>query len=233
MYLWTVRARGAVQRVRPAHRSLGLWPPALRRTWLAFPPGELQGGGGVIDEDAPLECFVPYVEQVRHEWFPQLNPALLQWTCDPAGQARSAHGTVNAVQVLRDFGIYPRVIADANTPPKCDFEIQTVNGYLARRRQNGAPMCAIDPRFVIVNAQGQRRRDPVLVDSVEVSCVWDDYHAYQGTQYANLRRPKKDDWYEHPFNTLEYGVFACAPPDPRLRSGCFAIGRQCVRPGGC
>ena len=160
------------------------------------------------------------MEAIRRRWFPARSSELLHWTCDPAGQARSSHGTQSAVQVLHDFGIYPRVIPDANTPTKRDFAIQTVSGYLARRRPNGSPVCAIDPRFLVLTGSEQRR-DPVLVDGFEVGYVWDDDHAYHGTQYANLRRPKKDGWYDHAFNGVEYAVIAFAPPDPAAEVGLF------------
>lgn len=188
-------------------------------TWLQFPPGELLIHGGVMGENLFLEDFIPYVEAVRGEWFPTVAPSMLWWTCDPAGDSPNSHGSKTGVQILHGFGIIPRIEPDANTPPKRTFAIQAMSGYLRRRHYDGKPVCRINRRFYLVNEHGDRTTDAVIVDGFSVGYVWDDDHAYQGTQYANLRRPKKDGWFEHPFNTLEYGMIAFAPPDAAEKAG--------------
>lgn len=188
-------------------------------TWLQFPPGEMRILGGVMGQDLYIEDFVPYVEEIRKEWFPEVQDSMLWWTCDPAGDVANSHGTRSAVEILRGFGIMPRVQPDANTPPKRHFAIQTTGGYLRRRFPDGSPVFGMNRRFLLINERGERKADPVVLDAFSVGYVWDDDHAYGGTQYSNLRRPKKDGWYEHAMNTIEYGVLAFAPPDAAELSG--------------
>src|SRR2546428_5117409 len=144
---------------------------------------------------------------------------MLSWTADPAGSAKNPHGTQRAVDILMDYSISPRVVPDANQPPKQDVAINQMFGYLERAWFDGTPTFALDPRFVIVNKHGERQTDTVLVDGFEVGFVWDDDHTYGNTLYPHVRPWKRDKWYEHPFVTMLYSVLAFAPPDAAEQAG--------------
>jgi hypothetical protein len=145
---------------------------------------------------------------------------MLHWTADPAGSARNAQGSRSGIDILADFGIVPQVEPDANQPPRQDYAIQLISGYLERSWYDGSPVFAVDPnRFLIVNKHGDRHADTVLVDGFEIGFVWDDDKSYSGTLYPHVRPWKRDKWFEHPFVTLLYSVLAFAPVDAAEQAG--------------
>jgi len=189
-------------------------------TWTQYPNGRMHVLGGVLGDDMHLEKFAAEVIKIRGEWFPTVDESMLLWTADPAGSARNSQGSRSGIDILQDFGISPRVVPDANQPPRQDFAIQTISGYLERAWYDGTPVFAVDPnRFVIVNKHGERHADSVLVDGFEVGFVWDDDKTYGNTNYPHIRPWKRDKWFEHPFVTLLYSVLAFAPPDAAEQVG--------------
>src|SRR5262249_32816918 len=131
-------------------------------TWCQFwPTGVLAALGGVMGIDLDLEQYAPIVAEYRALWFPGLVPALLTQTCDPAGAISNAQGAQTGVTILRSFGIYPRVVDNANHPPVKAAAIETTVGYLSRSLPDGSPCFVMNPRFVIVSA-GERLERPVL-----------------------------------------------------------------------
>jgi hypothetical protein len=214
-----VKAGASFNPALPLYESLdfGSLHPAV--TWTQYPPGRMHVLGGVLGDDMHLEKFAGEVIKIREEWFPDLHPSLLQWTSDPAGSARNPHGSRSAIDILRDFGIAPRVLPDANQPPRQDFAIQQIAEYLERTWYDGTPVFALDPRFLIVDKHGERHEDTVLVDGFELGLVWDDDRTYGDTQYPHVRPWKRDKWFEHPFVTLFYSVLAFSPPDAAELAG--------------
>jgi hypothetical protein len=180
--------------------------------WGQFPSdGRMHVLGGVMGDDVPLELFIPIVQEYRASWFPSVSTGVLQWTCDPAGQIPNSHGSRTAVDILRDFGIYPLVRENANDPRVRAAAIQQTIGYLRRRAHDGGPVFRLHPRFVVV-AEGGRRDVPVLEQLFEGGYTYDPKRTYSGTQYKGLVPPRKDGYYEHPANALEYLVTVFAPP---------------------
>jgi hypothetical protein len=204
----------------PLHESFdyGHRHPAV--TWTQYPPGRMHVLGGVLGDDMHLEKFAAEVIKIREEWFPELHPSLLEWTADPAGSARNSQGSRSGIDILHDFGIVPRVVPDGNQPPRQDFAIQIISGYLERAWYDGSPVFRVDPsRFVIVNKYGDKTSDTVLVDGFEVGFVWDDDKTYGNTNYPHIRPWRRDKWFEHPFVTLLYSVLAFAPIDAAEQAG--------------
>ena len=82
---------------------------------------------------------------------------MLEWTCDPAGDAASSVGIPKTgVQFLQDWGIYPRIEKNANHPPQKAFAVDTVIGYMRRSAADGTPLFALNPQFKVVGPQGVR-----------------------------------------------------------------------------
>ena len=192
-------------------------------TWQQYwPSGVLVFLGGVMGQNLPLEEFVPIIEEYRADWFPGLNPDLLQHTCDPAGESANNQGSETGVNILNSFGIYPLVKKNGNSPPVKDAAIQKVNGYLMRRTPgpegSTLPCFLIDPRFVIVGKKG-RRHQPVMHQAMSHGYIYDPKRNYIGTNYPHLRPAFKDGFYEHPCDSFLYGVIAFAPADPAKDAG--------------
>ena len=199
-------------------------------TWTQYPQGRMHILGGLMGNDLHLEKFAPEVIKLRGEWFPSLDPSMLMWTADPAGAARNSQGSRSGVSILEDFGIYPRLLPDMNTPPRQDYAIQTISGYLERAWYDGSPVFAVDPnRFLIVDKHGDRHADSMLVDGFEVGFVWDDDRTYGNTSYPHVRPWKRDKVFEHPFVTLLYSVLAFAPPDAAEQAGVLRNSRAIER----
>ena len=71
------------------------------------------------------------------------------------------------------------------------------------------PAFLIAPRAVIVDSAGVATESGFHVDGFEAGYVWDQ-RALAGLA-ANIRRPKKDGFYDHFQNTAEYVALAFAP----------------------
>jgi hypothetical protein len=198
------------------------WDFGSRHPCVVWKQWNLWGGldvlGGVMGQDLELEDFIPIVEEYRDAWFPGRAEGLLQHTCDPAGEIRNSQGSRTAVSILNDCGIYPVIKSDANHPPVKDGAIKTVVGYLKHTAGDGSPLFRLNPRFMLVTAKG-RRSLPVLQTALEGGYTYDPKRNYQGTTYPHLRPPFKDGFYEHPSDTLLYGVTAFAPSEPFAQAG--------------
>lgn len=190
-------------------------------TWTQYPLGNLHILGGVMGSDMHLERFIPEVETLRKEWFPSLDPLMLWWTADPAGSAKNSHGSRTAFDILADFGIVPRLMPDANTPPAQDAAIQVISGYLGRNHTDGSPTFALHPRFMIVSATAPPKATAVLVDGFELGLCWDEDRTYNSATYPNVRPWKRDPWFSHSFVTLHYSAIAFAPADAAEQVGLY------------
>jgi len=193
--------------------------------------GCYQGNNLFIDQ------AVPQVAAMRTELFPTATQLLV--CCDPSGADRQGQGTRRrAVDVLNGHlrGVYgptigARFVQGSNQPEKRQFAIQQISGYLGRLVQ-GRPAMLFHPRAEI------------LIDGLEAGYVYDD-RAFTNQRLPNFRRPKKDGYYDHLQNTLEYvalnfGAFPVGPVEAagsvhdRLRTmqydeDDFTWGRQASR----
>lgn len=171
--------------------------------WLQFlPQGRVQILGGVMGESLFLEDFVPEVLKIRGEWCQ--GAMEFKTTGDPAGTMMSSQGVnKSAADVLRAHGIHIHVNKGANHPQARNAAIQSIAGYLRRMTPQG-PAFQINPRCLIVG-KGYQRYSPEIADGLEAGYVWsDDYD-------KNTRKPKKDGWYDHFGNVLEYAFLKFGP----------------------
>jgi hypothetical protein len=181
--------------------------------WSQFLPwGALHVLGGVMGESMFIEDFCPIVLQIRSQWFP--GALEVKSTGDPAGTAANSQGTKrSAADVLKANGISLQVVPGANHPDRRNTAIQAAAGYMRRLTGQG-PAFAVSPRFVVVGRNYQRPT-AVLVDALEAGYVWDE-RSTASSGSPSTRRPKKDGWYDHSMNCLEYIVLKFGPVLPEV-----------------
>jgi hypothetical protein len=193
-------------------------------TWGQLMPwGQLVILGGVMGVDQFIEDFVPAVLGIRAQWFGGVWsaddlvgsewPYEIQSTGDPAGDQHNSQGTsTSAADVLREHDIALWTLAGANHPDARDRAIQHIAGYQRRLTKMG-PAFLVDPeRWLLFRDDG-----PVasthFIDALEAGYVWDE-RVYTTTTSPNTRRPRKDGYYDHGMNCLEYIVLAYGPAQP-------------------
>lgn len=145
-----------------------------------------------------IDEAVPIVAALRSELFPRLTN--IRVCCDPAGADKQGHGMrTTAVDVLNQhlravFGVSTaaQFVIGANAPAKREWCIQQIAGYMGRLIQ-GRPALLVHPRCEI------------LVDGFEAGYVYDD-RKFVNAQLPNVRKAKKDGFYDHLQNTAEYAV---------------------------
>jgi hypothetical protein len=169
--------------------------------WAQYTPfAELHILGGVLGQNLFLEDFAPIIQQYRQRWFPDALEVLT--CCDPAGSHNNSQGlTQNGVKVLQDCGFIPMFKADSNMPAVRLGMIERIAGAMRRRSPMGEAF-GVDPtRFVRLGSQGLVKHT-FLADGFQAGYVWDEHLV----SVANkpMRKPKKDGWYEHGQNCLEY-----------------------------
>jgi len=168
-------------------------------SWHQFTPwgwwnvlGCYQGDQQFIDETVPI------VAAVRNELFPDLQH--IRVCCDPAGADKQGHGIrTTAVDVLNQHlrlvygaAVGAQFISGSNRPEKREWCIQQTSGYMSRIVR-GRPAFAIHARCEI------------LIDGFEAGYVYDD-RTFINAALPNLRRVKKDGFYDHLQNTSEYAL---------------------------
>jgi PBSX family phage terminase large subunit len=165
--------------------------------------GGLHVLGGILGQDVFLDDFLPIVKQQLVQWFPTI--AGVQVCCDPAGSHQNSQGTrFNGVDILRRFGYEPSWRMNANAPDVRAGTIEAIAAHMRRRTAQGAEafMVEADPdRWIRVSLDGPVV-EPFLVDALEAGYVWDEHMVSVGNK--QIRKPKKDGWFEHGMNCLEY-----------------------------
>lgn len=155
--------------------------------------GSWMGTRQFIDE------AVPAVAALRTEWFPGLTT--LRVCCDPAGADKQGHGLrTTAVDVLNQHlrmiygpGTAATFVKGANAPSKREWCLQQIAGYMSRLI-HGRPALLVHPS-----------RCEVIVDGFEAGYVYDDRTSVNAL-LPNVRRAKKDGYYDHLQNTVEYAM---------------------------
>lgn len=154
--------------------------------------GSWMGTRKFIDE------AVPEVAALRAEYFPNLTK--IRVCCDPAGADKQGHGMrTTAVDVLNQhlrsvYGVSTaaQFVVGANAPMKREWCLQQIAGYMGRLLQ-GRPALLVHPRAEI------------LIDGFEAGYVYDD-RRFVNAQLPNVRKARKDGFYDHLQNTVEYAV---------------------------
>lgn len=156
--------------------------------------------GGILGQDLYLEDFLPIVKRFRAEWFPKAN---IVSCCDPAGAADNSQGvTTNAMTVLQQQGFSPRYVPNSNAPNVRLAMVERMASQMRKRTPHGeAFQIATDERWLRISAASQVR-DTFLADGFEAGYVWDEHFVSVGSK--QMRKPKKDGWYEHGQNCAEY-----------------------------
>lgn len=176
--------------------------------------------GGILGQHLYLDEFLDVAGAKLAAWFPQ---ARMEWCCDPAGAADTSHGTAGAVKTLRERGIHPRYVPDSNSPAVRLAMVERIAAQMRRRSADRSEAFAInsDPEHWLTVSAQATAPDPFLADGFEAGYVWDAHMVSSGNK--QLRRPKKDGWFEHGQNCSEYleanfGVEVKLPPKPVNRS---------------
>ena len=81
--------------------------------------------------------------------------------------------------------------------------IEALGAHLRRRTPTGeAFQVEADPaKWLLVTLDGPKH-EPFLADALEAGYVWDEHMVSVGNK--QIRKPKKDGWFEHGMNCLEY-----------------------------
>jgi hypothetical protein len=164
------------------------------------PLGQTLYLGGLFGQDLYLEDFLPLVRQYRDRWFP--SPVEVRTCCDPAGAADNSHGVRdNGVAVLKDYGFAPRWEKNANAPDVRLAMVERTVGLMRRRTPRGEAFGVDSEHWVRVSPDAVVP-DRFLADGFEAGYVWDEHLVSVGNK--QIRKPKKDGWYEHGQNCQEY-----------------------------
>lgn len=179
------------------------------------PFGQVRYLGGILGQTLYLDDFCDIVLQHLATWFPG---AELVWCCDPAGTVDTSHGTRGASQTLRSKGIVPVSQKDANSPAIRLAAIERLAAQMRKRAadRQEALLISNSDRWLRISEQGQTI-DRFLADGFEAGYVWDEHLVSVGNK--QVRKPKKDGWFEHGQNCAEYlEVNFGAKPAPKAET---------------
>ena len=186
------------------------------------PLGQVRFLGGILGQSLYLDDFLDIVLSHQAQWFP--HPAELRLCCDPAGAADTSHGTSGAVAVLRAKNLRPVYIEDANSPAVRLAAVERMASQMRRRSadRSEAFMVNSDPERWLTISEKATVPDKFLADGFEAGYVWDEHMVSVGNK--QVRRPKKDGWYEHGQNAAEYlelnfGMQTAKKPGPMVMMG--------------
>lgn len=159
--------------------------------------------GGLMGKDIFLDDFLTLCKEYIAEWFPAL-PQGLQMCCDPAGTNDNSQGTrFSGLDIVRRFGFSPSFRQNANSPAVRSAAIESLSAHMRRRTPAGEAFAVeSDPqRWLLVTVSGATA-EPFLADGFEAGYVWDEHMVSVGNK--QIRKPKKDGWFEHGQNCAEY-----------------------------
>lgn len=163
--------------------------------------GQVRFIGGILGQQLYLDDFISIIKKHLRDWFP--DPVETRWCCDPAGASDTSHGTKGAVQTLKENGIVARSQPDSNSPA---IRLAVVERHAKLMRQRTANrqeafMVSKSDRWMRIS-QNSTMVDRFLADGFEAGYVWDEHMVSVGNK--QVRKPKKDGWYEHGQNCAEY-----------------------------
>ena len=169
--------------------------------WAQFTPyGGLHFLGGILGQNLFLKDFVPILLQWRATWFP--NPMQVLTCCDPAGSHNNSQGIdQNGVSVLKDYGLTPVFDQSANAPAIRSAMVERIGAYMRTRTAQGEAFGINDKNWMLISADTIRPWK-FLAEGFEAGYVWDEHFVSVGSK--QIRKPKKDGWYEHGQNCAEY-----------------------------
>lgn len=166
------------------------------------PLGQVRFLGGILGQDLYLGDFAEVARRYQEEWFP--HPAELRVCCDPAGATDTSQGTTGAVALLRERGYEPVWVVQANAPAVRLAAIERLADRMRRRAADGSEALAVQvapERWLQVSPRSTTTHR-FVADGFEAGYVWDPHVI--SVAHKPMRRPKKDGWYEHGMNCVEY-----------------------------
>lgn len=181
------------------------------------PLGQVRFLGGILGQSLYLDDFCDIALRHLSSWFPG---AQVQWCCDPAGASDTSHGTAGATKILKAKGIVPRYRADANSPAIRLAMVERIAAQMRRRAADRSEALVVShaDRWLRISEQSTIV-DRFLADGFEAGYVWDEHMV--SVHNKQVRKPKKDGWFEHGQNCAEYlelnfsaDVAKPAEPDP-------------------
>lgn len=174
--------------------------------------GQVRYLGGILGQQLYLDEFLDIVLRHRGLWFP--NPVEIRECCDPAGASDTSHGTEGAVKTLREKGIKPRYVPDSNSPAVRLAMVERMASQMRQRAADRSEAFVVnaDPDRWLTISEKATVPDRFLADGFEAGYVWDEHTVSVGNK--QVKKPKKDGWYEHGQNCAEYleANFGAAPP---------------------
>ncbi len=157
--------------------------------------------GGVIGQNLYLEDFLPIVTRYRSEWFP--DPIEIRSCCDPAGSHDNSQGVRdNGVTLLRKAGFGVRWKDNSNAPDVRLAMVERHGGYMRKRVANGTEAFRVNETQWLRVSSDATVPWKFLADGFEAGYVWDEHMVSVGSK--QVRKPKKDGWFEHGQNCAEY-----------------------------
>jgi hypothetical protein len=160
--------------------------------------------GEYLGTEQFIDQTVPEVAALRAQLFPGLTS--LQVCCDPAGaQGQGARHT--CVEVLNDHlrqvygpGQGARYLTNSNRPEQRAWAIQQISSHMTRLVRGRAALI-VHPRC------------DTIIDGFEAGYIFNDRVTLTNSRLPNYRPPKKDGYYDHHQNTIEYVAlnFGTAP----------------------
>jgi Phage terminase large subunit len=188
--------------------------------------GQVRYLGGILGQSLYLDDFIDLVLRYRAEWFP--NPVELRECCDPAGASDTSHGTQGAVKSLHAKGVHPMSQPDANSPAIRLAMVERIASRMRRRAANReeALLVSHSDRWLRISAQSTMV-DRFLADGFEAGYVWDEHMV--SVNNKQVRKPKKDGWYEHGQNCAEYLELHFGDGAPRKKAD---VSKALTVPGG-
>lgn len=179
------------------------------------PLGQVRFLGGILGQNLYLDDFLDIVLTHRQQWFP--NPIGIRECCDPAGASDTSQGTEGAIKTLRVKGINPLFVPDSNSPGIRLAMVERMASQMRKRAADRSEAFVVnaDPERWLTISEKATQFDRFLADGFEAGYVWDEHMV--SVNNKQVRRPKKDGWYEHGQNCAEYleANFGATPPKAR------------------
>ncbi len=166
------------------------------------PLGQKRYLGGILGQNLYLDDFLSIVASHQAHWFP--NPVEVKQCCDPAGAADTSHGTSGAVKTLKEKGWKPVFVPDSNSPAVRLAMVERMASQMRQRAADRSEAVVVnaDPERWLTISESATVPDRFLSDAFEAGYVWDEHMVSVGNK--QMRKPKKDGWYEHGMNCAEY-----------------------------
>ena len=195
--------------------------------------GQVRFLGGILGQNLYLDDFLDIVLSHQQQWFP--NPIEVKWCGDPAGTSDTSQGTAGAIKTLREKGIRPVFVPDSNSPSIRLAMVERMASQMRKRAADRSESFMVNADFDrwLTISEKATVPDRFLADGFEAGYVWDEHMV--SVNNKQVRRPKKDGWYEHGQNCAEYleanfgasvrrerSVVRSAPPMARGDAGWMA-----------